>query len=196
MSRSFDVITTDPIDPNDAGATSLYAQEYYALVKSRLRPGGVAAHWMPVTSNLSDYRTLLRTFQSVFPATYLWLGRDTTVAIGFRDAPQLSRSDVEARLKSPRVARSLARIDIRELDDLLKSLLGDGERLQQVIGPGSLNTDDRPIIEYAQSGYVDPRLFAQTIVRPLLTGRDRSVASLLGRAPEVAGDAAPADALR
>jgi spermidine synthase len=191
--RSFDVITTDPIDPNDAGATSLYAQEYYELVKRRLRPGGVAAQWLPVTANLSDYRTLVRTFQSVFPTTYLWFARDTTVAIGFRDTPQLSRSEVEARLKSPRVERGLARIDIRGLDELLRSLLGDGEHLKRVIGPGSLNTDDFPTIEYARSGQVDAVLFARTILQPLLTERDRSVASLLRATRGVArSEAAPA----
>jgi spermidine synthase len=177
----FDVIATDPIDPNDAGATSLYAKEYYELVKSRLRPGGVAAHWLPLTANLSDYRVLVRTFQQVFPRTYLWLARNTTVAIGFNDSPQLSRSEVEARLRLPRVREGLGRIDIHGLDQLLASVIGDGEHLKAVVGAGSVNTDDFPIIEYSRPGRVDPEVFVQAIVNPLLATRDTSVASLFLR---------------
>jgi spermidine synthase len=188
-SQTFDVITTDPIDPNDAGATSLYAKEYYELVKSRLRPGGVAAQWLPVTSSLSDYRVLVRTFQSVFPTTYLWLAKNTTVAIGFSESPQLTRSEVETRLRVPGVQQSLARIDIHGMGDLLKSVLGDGELLKEVIGPGSINTDDFPIIEYSRSGRLDPDLFVRTIMNPLLTTREKSIASLFARSIDPASSA-------
>jgi len=177
-SDSFDAITTDPIDPNDAGATSLYAKEYYALVKTRLRPGGVATQWMGLQSSLADYRILVRTFQSVFPMTYLWVAGNTTVVIGFKDSPRVDRSKVEMRMTLPRVQESLAAINIHSLNDLLSSLVGYGDDLKQVIGSGPVNTDNFPLTEYSQSGIVTARPFEESILSPLIKNRQQAVASL------------------
>jgi len=66
--ESFDIITSDPIHPWVRGNSVLFSREYYAIVKSRLRPGGIATQWVPLyeTSELA-IKVQLRTFTSTCP---------------------------------------------------------------------------------------------------------------------------------
>ena len=44
----FDVITLDPPPPVEAaGSSLLYSREFYAVLKKRLRPGGILQQWLP-----------------------------------------------------------------------------------------------------------------------------------------------------
>ena len=46
--RKFDVITIDPPPPVEAaGSSLLYSREMYAVLKQRLRPGGILQQWFP-----------------------------------------------------------------------------------------------------------------------------------------------------
>src|SRR5262249_12688512 len=73
--QRFDVITIDPPPPIDgAGVNHLYSRDFLRLARSRLRPGGVMAHWIPYPgtgSGVADWPTfarLLHSFADVFPA--------------------------------------------------------------------------------------------------------------------------------
>ncbi len=46
--EQYDVITIDPPPPVEAaGSSLLYTQEFYALARQRLRPGGILQQWLP-----------------------------------------------------------------------------------------------------------------------------------------------------
>lgn len=48
MPRQYDVITIDPPPPVEAaGSSLLYSEEFYAIVRQRLRPGGIFQQWLP-----------------------------------------------------------------------------------------------------------------------------------------------------
>ncbi|MFI5347148.1 MAG: hypothetical protein ACHQ51_12315 [Elusimicrobiota bacterium] len=48
--ETFDVVTLDPPPPVEAaGSSLLYSEEFYATVKSRLKPGGILQQWVPAT---------------------------------------------------------------------------------------------------------------------------------------------------
>ena len=48
--ESYDVIVVDPPDPPEAaGSSQLYSREFYAIVRARLRPGGILHQWIPTT---------------------------------------------------------------------------------------------------------------------------------------------------
>ena len=46
--RQYDIITGEPPPPRLAGIVNLYTAEYFALMRHRLRPRGVASYWLPV----------------------------------------------------------------------------------------------------------------------------------------------------
>lgn len=43
----YDIIEADAIMPYNAGSGFLYSREYFELAKSRLKPGGIMAQWLP-----------------------------------------------------------------------------------------------------------------------------------------------------
>jgi hypothetical protein len=51
--RQFDIIVAEPSNPWVSGVSGLFTTEFYAQVRSRLKPGGVFAQWMH-TYEISD----------------------------------------------------------------------------------------------------------------------------------------------
>lgn len=71
----YDVITAEPPPPRAAGIVNLYTFEYFRLVRSRLAPGGVTTHWLPVNQlAVSDSWAIVRAFCRVFDDCSLWSG--------------------------------------------------------------------------------------------------------------------------
>jgi spermidine synthase len=147
--QTYDVITSDPIDPDDAGVTSLYSKEYYELIRDRLRPGGVAAQWIPSRYDAESYWLLVRTFQAVFPVTSVWHSGITTVVVGSKEEPAVDAASIARRMADPRVRASLAVVGIEDPDSLLSLYTAGPDETRRLAGPGPLNTDDHPRIEYA-----------------------------------------------
>ena len=66
--KRFDVITIDPPPPVEAaGSSLLYSVEMYALIKQRLKDGGILQQWLPggETAGDSGGRTVHRGFISL-----------------------------------------------------------------------------------------------------------------------------------
>lgn len=60
QARTYDVIEADALRPTSAYAGNLYSYEYFLLLKSRLKPGGLAVTWAPTDR-------VLGTFTRAFP---------------------------------------------------------------------------------------------------------------------------------
>jgi predicted membrane-bound spermidine synthase len=75
--RRFDVIEADALRPTSASSGSLYSDAYFALVKSRLAPGGLAATWVPTQR---VFNTFVKTFPYAVGLPGILLGSDTPIA--------------------------------------------------------------------------------------------------------------------
>lgn len=87
----YDVIEADALRPNSAFSGNIYSKEYYALLLSRLRPGGFAATWCPTD------RTR-RTASSVFPYSIvvddlLLIGSDRPIVLDLDRTRRLLASE-------------------------------------------------------------------------------------------------------
>jgi spermidine synthase len=167
--RRYDVITSDPTDPDDAGITNLYSREYFELLRSRLREGGLVSQWLPTRFEPEAFQLVVRTFQAVFPDASLWRTGYSAVIVGSKGAPRVGRAELARRLEDPQVRAGLAQIGIESPDDLLALYLGGPDGVRAFAGEGPYNTDDRPRVEYllprsrtgaALSAGVGERLFA------------------------------------
>lgn len=166
VDRRWDVITTDPIDPDDAGASVLYSKEYYQLVREHLRPGGVAAQWLNPHFGVDNYRMLVATFSSVFPFSIIWRADYTTVAIGFAMAPTVSRAEFERRLNLPAVQTNLAAIGMATSDALLGQIMAGPQRVVELSKGVALVTDDFPRTEYLWLHGIDPNAWEREFILP------------------------------
>ena len=72
-SRRFDVIISEPSNPWIGGVASLFSREFFLLARERLRPGGLMLQWLQAYGlTPDDFRMVVRTFRSAFPATTVW----------------------------------------------------------------------------------------------------------------------------
>ena len=142
--RKYDVVTADVILPIHAGSGNLYSAEYFRLVRGVLKPGGIVLQWVSGTD--AEYKTITRTFLSVFPHATAW--RDGTLLVGSMEPLKLKRGDFEWKLQVPGRAQAAKDVGLSTFDELIASFKSGPDDLRAFIGPGPILTDDKPIVEY------------------------------------------------
>jgi spermidine synthase len=173
-SRTYDIITSDPIHPWVKGSAILYTREYFQLCKDHLNPGGIVTQWVPLyESNIDAVRCELRTFFDVFPDGIVW-GNDNggtgydMVVMG-RAAPDdtIDPDAISARLDTPeylRVKASMAETGFGAgagdpAFDLMLTYAGRGRDLRSWLTtgdhPADLNTDDNLRLQYLAGWSLD-----------------------------------------
>jgi len=142
--RRYDVVTADVILPIYAGSGNLYSAEYFQLVRKVLKPGGLALQWVAGTD--AEYKTIVRTFLSVFPEVTAW--RDGTLLVGSVEPLKLRRRDFEWKLQVPGRAEGVRALGASTFDELLTNYRAGPDELRAFVGPGPILTDDLPLVEY------------------------------------------------
>lgn len=136
--RLFDIIEADALRPSSAYAGNLYSREYFALLASRLEPGGFAVTWAPT-------ERIRATFLDVFPHV---LAFKDGVYIGSNAPIVFDPATVIARAEATRDYYYPARVDIvgllRPYLDPPPQALGAEDRRA-----ADLNTDMFPRDEFA-----------------------------------------------
>ena len=154
---TFDIITTDPINPWIKGSAALYSREYYERCRTRLNPGGVIAQWVPLyESTIAAVKSEAATFFSVFPGGTIWsndfngLGYDV-ILLG-RDRPAVIDVDeMEVRIGEARyaaVAGSLKEIGFRTAVQLLATYAGRDDDLKIWLKDAPINLDRNLRLQY------------------------------------------------
>ncbi len=142
--RRYDVITADVIHPIFAGSGNVYSVEYFRQMRRVLNPGGLVLQWVAGTE--AEYKTIARTFLSVFPGTTAWVAGG--LLVGSVEPLRLRRSDFEWKLKLPGSRQGLHDLNVESFDALLAAFTAGPEELAAFVGPGDVLTDDRPLVEY------------------------------------------------
>jgi spermidine synthase len=145
--RAYDVVVANTLHPWSVGATGLYSIEYFARLAGALRPGGIAAQWLPVERIGADsLAAILRSFFEVFPDGALWWGAGNLIALG-SDAPIPTPDEpaLRARLAAAGIAPGAhAAADPAELR---ASRIASAASVRAGLGPGEILSDDRPSLE-------------------------------------------------
>lgn len=147
--RKYDVIISEPSNPWIPGAANLFTREFFEMSKSRLQSNGLFCQWIQLYElQLPHFQTILRTFSSVYPEMHLFRVNDDAILVGSLQPCPLVESKLRARLTS-RIAADLARIRVRNIEDLLAWYLIGGTELQSVLTKERFNTDDNMLIQFA-----------------------------------------------
>jgi spermidine synthase len=140
----FDIIEADALRPTSAYSGNLYSEEYFTLVRERLRPLGLAATWLP-TDRVHN------AFVKVFPHVVSVAG----ILIGSNDPISFDREVITRRIADPRVREHYARAGVN-VDELMASYFAD----PAIYSPGfdrttliDVNTDLFPRDEYDLSAF-------------------------------------------
>ena len=152
--EKFDLIVIDPPPPVSAAASSLlYSEEFYAIVRQHMQPGGILAQWLPngddaleasVTRALTDSFPHVRIFKGMTgPGRHFFASMDPL--------PARSADEMLARMPASAIADMMEwgpkKTPRDELQMLLSTELTPEQIVQRAPGTPALR-DDRPINEY------------------------------------------------
>jgi spermidine synthase len=160
---TYDLITMEPPPIAFAGVSGLYSQDFYYLVKSRLRDEGYFTQWLPAYQVPEDItRSMIRAFIDVFPSAVLLSGHGAEfILVGKKAGPIVFDPDVAAAVARarPDVMADLRRINFGSVTEIVGSFVASPETLAAVTRESAPVTDDWPIMEYGiQSGAYETRL--------------------------------------
>lgn len=185
IDQRFDVISSEPSSVWLSGPAKLFTQEFFALARARLRPGGVMGQWLH-TYDLGpdDIVSAVRTLQSVFPeVAVVRLIEGADLLLLASDAPiRIELSVLRAAWSDPKIRSDLQRVGIRGPCGMLDRVLIEPQAVRRGVGAGPLNTDDTALLEYHGAQSVGARGETEALAR--LGAEARGVADLLdGLAP-------------
>ena len=133
---TYDVILSDPSDVWVAGVGNLFTQEFYALARSRLRPGGVMVQWFHMHSlPPEDMKLIVATFRSVFPHTAFWRpNRGDVILLGTVEPTPWDIERLRQRVETvPGVSEDLLAMGFWQPLSIFSAFVLDGEDLSRML---------------------------------------------------------------
>jgi spermidine synthase len=151
----YDVIMIDPPPPvRAAGSSLLYSEDFYAVVKERLQPGGILAQWMPPGGDAAAEASVARALKNSFPYVYVFPSiKHWGWHFFASDHPIPSRSPLEliARMPAKAVDDMMEWGPAKSPQEQFERMLSGQMTTEQLIALApsvSPLQDDRPINEY------------------------------------------------
>ncbi|MGE0384828.1 MAG: fused MFS/spermidine synthase [Gammaproteobacteria bacterium] len=147
--RRFDVIVSEPSNPWVSGVASLFSQEFYRLVARYLNDDGLLVQWIQVYEiSMPMIASIVQALGSHFPdySIYLTTNSDIVVVAG----RGTGAADLHANIfEAPELAALLARVGIRNLEDLRMQAVGSRAVLEPLFASygAPLNSDYFPFVD-------------------------------------------------
>jgi len=145
--KTYDVITLEPMPPNNANVNALYSKEFYELAKNKLKADGMIAQWLPLHIVGPYYSaSIAKTFTTVFPNAILWLDPDSHsgILIGWKKSePSLREASAPRNDRS----RDLSPTDIKA------NIIFNSAELNSYTQYGDVITDDNQLLAYGKALY-------------------------------------------
>lgn len=160
-SKRYDLITSEPPPPKNAGVVNLYSEEYFTLIRERLAPGGYATYWLPVHQlEPTDTLAITKAFCNAFPECSLWSGGGLEwMLVGSNEAePQSDVAGFSAQWRDPLVGGELAELGFESPDQFGSLFIADAKLLNELTAdtlPLRDNYPSRISSRSASDDYVD-----------------------------------------
>ena len=146
----YDVIISEPSNPWMAGMASLFTKDFFSLAKNRLTEGGIYVQWFHCYQmDWPSFALVGRTFSEAFPNGILVAAEPSGTGmdylfIGFNAKSGLNLNHA---MKNIVYARKSKNINLSRPELLYRLIVS--EDLSSLFGRCQINTDDRPLLEYA-----------------------------------------------
>jgi len=146
--RQYDIITGEPPPPKVAGSVNLYTQEFFSLMKSRLKEGGIATFWLPINQvKVDEAKAILRAFHNAFPNALVWASADQQwIMMGIKGlGRRLSEEELRRLWSEPAAAgQELRRVGVEVPQQLAALFLMDGDEIDRITRDVAPLTDNYP----------------------------------------------------
>ena len=150
--EKYDVISIDATSPKMAGNGSLYALEFYQLLKDRLKENGIVVQWFPLhLLSDSEVRMTAKTMLEVFPHTSLWLTplRQHSILVATPGELKIDIRSLAEEMESVGFLEEFADLHVTDVVDLLSWFAMGEKALAEYVGDVRINSDNHPYLEFS-----------------------------------------------
>ncbi|MCI0339582.1 MAG: fused MFS/spermidine synthase, partial [Planctomycetales bacterium] len=150
-SASYDVIFSEPSNPWLSGPAKLFTEDFFRIVRSRLREGGVFGQWVQMYGLAPDHlRAILRTFREVFPDVRVFVTIEDAdlLLVGGSGTGPVDLARLAARAGAPGIREDLSRVSSAGWAGILSRYVGGPDEVSRYAGEGPRNTDDNGLVEF------------------------------------------------
>lgn len=133
--QQYDIISGEPPPPKVAGAVNLYTEEFFSLMRSRLKEGGIATFWLPINQlKVEETKAILRAFHNAFPNALVWGGADQDWIMMGINGPghKVSEGELQQLWHDSATGADLRRIGIEVPQQLGALFLMDGDGIDRI----------------------------------------------------------------
>jgi spermidine synthase len=133
--RKYDIISGEPPPPKVAGAVNLYTEEFFSLMQSRLKDGGIATFWLPINQlKVEETKAILRAFHNAFPSALVWASADQDWIMMGINGPgrRVSEDELRQLWNDSTTGADLRRIGIEVPQQLGALFLMDGDEIDRI----------------------------------------------------------------
>src|SRR5437660_7849939 len=133
--RQYDIISGEPPPPKVAGSVNLYTEEFFSLMHSRLKEGGIATFWLPINQlKVAEAKAILRPFHNAFYNASVWASADQEwIMRGIKGPGRGVRERRRGRLWSEAgTGADVRRIGVEVPQQLAALFLMDGEEIDRI----------------------------------------------------------------
>jgi len=152
-SEKFDIITIDPPPPvESSGSGLLYSEEFYQVLKDRLKEGGIVQQWIPGGDEMT-IPAVTKAIHTVFPFVHIFHSFEGWGYHFFASTHSFDMPDIETfvcRLPAKATADFIEWEAGKNAGTLYKEMLKREVPIESILSP-DVNfsvTDNRPINEY------------------------------------------------
>jgi spermidine synthase len=145
--RQYDIISGEPPPPKVAGSVNLYTEEFFSLIRRRLKEGGIATFWLPIDQlKMDEAKAILRAFYNAFPNASVWANADEQwIMMGRKGrAVPIKEEEVGRLWHDPAIKADLNRIGIEVPQQLAAMFVMDGEEINRLTHDVAPLTDIYP----------------------------------------------------
>lgn len=151
--EKYDVITLEPTNMWQAGMAGLFSEDFFRLVRSRLKPGGVVSQWVHLYM-VEDLALdlVLKAFSRVFPNSSIFrVDQGNILLIGYDEKWQFDAQRFKQRFYLPQILASFNQLGYANPAALLLKEVLDRNSFYEytTLLSTPINTLDFPILEQA-----------------------------------------------
>lgn len=145
--RQYDIISGEPPPPKVAGSVNLYTQQFFSLMNSRLKEGGIATFWLPINQlKVEETKAILRAFHDAFSNSSVWAGADQDWIMMGINGPgrKVPEEEIRQLWSHPDLGGDLRRIGIEVPQQLGALFLMDDQEIDRITRDVAPLTDNYP----------------------------------------------------
>jgi spermidine synthase len=154
--KKYDVIISEPSNPWISGVGALFTVDFFHLLKDRLSEKGVACIWVHTNMSPDSFKSITRSFSTVFPHVTMWesIVGDDYLLIGSAEEYGLPYENVGNLLKQDSIGQDLKRIGIHSVRDLFSLMIMSRDQILRFSGEAPIHTDDNSLLEFNAPKYI------------------------------------------